>query len=99
MVHVRQVEDKFNVVSLFSTCREFGYPVEVGEIDSNKPYMDRLRWGLGLTVGTSKKPSGTGPDGFIMSSMLLTCSTSVAELVVEDSEPTLTLSHRATVKP
>ncbi len=70
MVHVRQVEDKFNVVSLFSTSREFGYPVEVGEISSNKPSIGRLRWGLGLTVGTSKKPLGTRPYGFKMRSML-----------------------------
>ena len=70
MVHVRPVEYEFTVVNLFSTSREFGYPVEVGEIDSNKPYMGRLRWGLGLTITTSKKPSGTGPDGFIMRSML-----------------------------
>ena len=52
MVLVRQVEDKFNVVSLFSTSREFGYPVEFGEIVSNKPSMGRLRWRLGFTFGT-----------------------------------------------
>ena len=94
MVHVRPVEDKFTVVSLFSTSREFGYPVEFGEISSNKPYMGRLRWGLGLTLTTSKKPLGTCPYGFKTCSMLLTCSTSVAELVVADSEPTATSAHR-----
>ncbi len=69
-------------------------PVEVGEIGSNKPYMGCLRWGVGLTtVGTSKKPSGTSPDGFIM---LLCCSSGVgplAELVVAIAELTSTTLH------
>ena len=99
MVHVRPVEDKFNVVSLFSTCREFGYPVEVGEISSNKPYMGRLRWGLSSICPTSKKPSGTGPDGFKMRSMLSDVRRRRGKSVLPIRNRRRRVRHRATVKP
>ena len=45
------------------------------------------------SVTTWKKPLGTGPYGFIMSSILLTVRRSVVELGLADSEPAPTSAH------
>ena len=45
-------------------------PVRNGEISSNKPILSVHRWRLSSICPTSKKPSGTSPDGFKTFSML-----------------------------